>query len=574
LSCLRKAVPKRCIAWRRGPVGVEEQGMHVTGFSRNLGGPAVSTSGKGNERVPQEKRPQACIRYVRVGTRSEQTGKRWYPSMKETKCEEKGSRKSEHSIVPVKQGNRTRRDPVEGRECRIMESLEGKMPETSSSANISTKLQRVATLARKAPGMVFTTLAHLIDVDFFREAYRRTRKDAAAGIDGKTAEEYSKQLEENLKSLLNRFKRGSYWAPALRRVYIAKEGNKRMRPIGVPSFEDKVLQRAVVMVLEAVYEQDFYDCSYGFRPGRSAHAALKILWEKLMGVGGGWVIKIDIQEFFDTLDHEHLRKFLDRRVRDGVIRRIIGKWLKAGVMEDGRVTRPECGTPQGGVISPLLANVYLHEVLDKWFEEVVKPRMRERSYLFRYADDAVMVFAKEYDARRVLEVLPKRFEKFGLRLNLEKTRLVYFNRPGTASSQSQLIKKRPETFDFLGFTHYWGKSRRKRWIVKNKTASQRLGKALKAVAQWCRQNRHLKAREQHKMLCLKMRGHYQYYGITTNGKALQMYYYEVRRIWRKWLGRRSHRAGMDWERFSLLTKQYPLPIPRVVHSVSRSAACF
>lgn len=488
------------------------------------------------------------------------------------KRKERGSRKSEHPITPWKQGNRTHRNLVEGRGCRIMEPLEGKMSETSSSESISTKLRRVAELARKAPGMMFTTLAHLIDVDFLHEAYRRTRKNAAAGIDGKTAEEYGKDLEKNLESLLNRFKSGRYRAPAVKRAYIPKGDGKRTRPIGVPTFEDKVLQRAVVMVLEAVYEQDFYDCSYGFRPRRSAHRALDSLWEKL-GIGGGWVLEVDIQNFFDSLDHEHLRRFLDRRVCDGVIRRVIGKWLRAGVLEDGKIIHPEHGTPQGGVVSPVLANVFLHEVLDRWFEEVVKPRMVGSSYLFRYVDDAVMVFASEYDARRVLEVLSKRFMRFGLKLHSEKTRLIRFNHPGSIKTYGRSKPKvRPATFDFLGFTHYWGKSRKGRWTVKRKTASPRFSKALRAIAQWCRQNRHMKVSEQHKKLVLKVRGHYQYYGITPNGKALKLFDNEVRCIWRKWLNRRSDRAGMDWEKFIKLLQRYPLPAPRVVHSAFRRVA--
>jgi RNA-directed DNA polymerase len=245
-----------------------------------------------------------------------------------------------------------------------MEPLRGKMVETSSSESISTKLQRVAQVSREAPGMVWTTLAHYIDLGLLRGAYRRTRKDGAVGIDGQTAREYEEELEENLQSLLDRFQSGTYKAPAVKRVYIPKGDGKKTRPIGIPTFEDKVLQRAVTMVLEAVYEQDFMECSYGFRPGRSAHQALRALWSGLMDVGGGYVYEVDIRKFFDTLDPGHLRAFLDRRVRDGVIRKAIDKWLKAGVMEEGQLRYEELGTPQGGVISPLLANIYLHEVLD------------------------------------------------------------------------------------------------------------------------------------------------------------------------------------------------------------------
>ena len=250
---------------------------------------------------------------------------------------------------------------------------------------VSTKRQRIAELARDAPEMVFTSLAHHIDMHVLRTAYAATRKDGAVGLDGQTAADYAVHLEANLQSLLDRFKSGQYVAPPVRRVHIPKGDGRKTRPIGIPTFEDKVLQRAVVMVLESVYEQDFRDCSVGFRPGRSAHQALQHLWEQTMVMGGGWVIDLDIQGFFDVLDHSHLRGFLDRRVRDGVLRRAIDKWLKAGVLEDGRVSRSVLGTPQGGVVSPLLANIYLHHVLDVWFTTEVQPRLRGRSVLVRYA---------------------------------------------------------------------------------------------------------------------------------------------------------------------------------------------
>src|SRR6266540_2488188 len=300
------------------------------------------------------------------------------------------------------------------------------MWETSGSQTVSTKLQRVAKLTRESPGMVWTTLAHHIDVNFLREAYRRTRKDGAVGVDEKTAQEYGLDLESNLECLRERLKSGTYQAPPVRRVHIPKGEGTATRPIGIPTFEDKVLQRAVAMVLEAVYEQDFRDCSYGFRSGRSAHQALEFLRERLMKMKGGWVAEIDIEKFFDTLDHGRLRSFLDSRVRDGVLRRMIDKWLKAGVMEEGQVSYSDLGTPQGGVISPLLANIYLHEVLDVWFEDVVAPQMKGRCFLVRYADDAVIVFEQESDAREVMGMLPKRMEEYGLRLHPEKTRLVPF----------------------------------------------------------------------------------------------------------------------------------------------------
>jgi len=262
------------------------------------------------------------------------------------------------------------------------------MPERPSSESVSTRRQRIAMLAKQSPQMAFTTLNHYLDLDWLREAFHRTRKDGAPGVDGQAWTDYAKDLEANLRSLLDRAKSGNYRAPPVRRVHIPKGTGNETRPIGIPTLEDKVLQRAVVMVLESIYEQDFHDSSYGFRPKRSAHQALDSLWTQTMKSGGGWVLEVDIRKFFDTLDHGHLREFLRRRVRDGVLLRLIGKWLNAGVLEDGCLTHPESGSPQGGVISPLLANVYLHYVLDEWFAGEVQPRLRGQAFLIRYADDS------------------------------------------------------------------------------------------------------------------------------------------------------------------------------------------
>lgn len=441
------------------------------------------------------------------------------------------------------------------------------MTRTRGREAISTKQQKITILARKEPKLALTTLSHHINLEWLHEAYRRTRKDGAVGVDGVTAAQYETNLEENLKSLLERFKSGSYRAPAVRRVHIPKEGaGNKTRPIGIPTLEDKVLQRAVLMVLEPVYEQDFKECSYGFRPGRSAHHALEALWRRLMEIGGGWVIDMDIQSFFDSVDWGKLQIFLDQRVRDGVIRRAIGKWLKAGVMEEGVVWNPEKGTPQGGVISPLLANIFLHEVLDTWFEQVVKPRMRGRIFMVRYADDAVLGFEREDDARRVLAVLSKRFGKFGLTLHPEKTRLVDFRRPDWNAKPTA-----GRAFDMLGFTHFWGRSRKGRCVVMRKTAKGRFSRALKRIGQWCRTHRHQPVAEQWTALNQKLRGHYNYYGVTGNARALSRFLWMVERLWRKWLSRRSRRASLSWVAYKRLLQRYPLAAPRIVHSVFRSA---
>jgi group II intron reverse transcriptase/maturase len=445
------------------------------------------------------------------------------------------------------------------------------MTGTLSREVISTRQKKIATLARIEPKLVLTTLAHHIDATWLREAYRRTRKDGATGVDGVTAKAYEADLEGNLESLLERFKTGRYRAPAVRRVHIPKDGaGTQTRAIGIPTLEDKILQRAVLMVLEPVYEEDFLDCSYGFRPGRSAHQALEALWREVMNNGGGWIIDLDIQNFFDSVDWGHLRSFLDQRVRDGVVCRAVGKWLNAGVMEAGAVWHPDRGTPQGGVVSPLLSNVYLHEVLDLWFEREVRARLRGRAFMVRYADDAVLGFECEDDARRVLAVLAKRFARYALTLHPQKTRLLDFRRP---SGQHKAPPLGEDSFDMLGFTHFWARSRKGRWVVKRKTAKGRFGRGLRRIGRWCRWNRHQPVVAQHAALNRKLQGHYAYYGITGNARALSRFRREVERTWRFWLSRRSRqRADMTWEKFQRLLQRYPLAPPRVVHSVYRYAA--
>ena len=440
------------------------------------------------------------------------------------------------------------------------------MAETPRSTTVSTKLERIAKLAREMPQVALTTLAHHIDIDWLREAYRRTRKDGATGVDRQTADEYARKLEGNLRSLLEQAKSGSYVAPPVRRVHIPKGDGSQMRPIGIPTFEDKVLQRAVVMVLEAVYEQSFLDCSYGFRPGRSAHQALRVVQSQTVKMAGRWVLEIDVRKFFETLDHGHLRSIVRKRVRDGTLLRLIDKWLKAGVMEDGMIEYPRAGTPQGGCVSPILANIYLHEVLDEWFMRQVAPRLVGRAHLIRYADDVVIIFAEERDAQRVLDVLPKRLAKYSLTLHPEKTRLVDFRRPdkrAEAAPGNGGARSRPGTFDLLGFTHYWARSRKGYWVVKQKTAKDRLRRALKRVADWCRRHRHQPVREQWTALKRKVLGHFGYFGITGNYQALHNFWRRVIGAWRVWLSRRSQRAWISWEGMNRLLERYPLPQPRL-----------
>jgi len=435
--------------------------------------------------------------------------------------------------------------------------------EASDSTIVSTRQAQIAKLGRQLTEQAITSLNHHLDMVWMREAYRRTRKDGAAGVDGQTAESYERDLEGNLGDLLERAKSGRYVAPPVRRAHIPKEGGET-RPIGIPTLEDKVLQRAVVMLLEPIWEQRFHGCSYGFRPGRGAHDALEALWRHIMSQGGCWIIDADIRKYFDSVDRGRLQELVRKRVSDGVIGRLIGKWLHAGVMEEGVVSYPEMGTPQGGVISPLLSNIYLDEVLDDWFQKVAQPRLSGRAFLVRYADDFVMGLEWKDEAARMMAVLPKRFERFGLTIHPDKTRLVDFRRPAPAG--------RAETFEFLGFLHYWGKSPDAKPVVRRKTAKRRLARGLKAISAWCRRNLHRPVADQAQALKLKLRGHYQYYGLTGNRPSLQRFYRGVCARWRYWLNRRSRKRDLPWHRFFHLLAAHPLPEPEVVHSIYRSTA--
>lgn len=427
--------------------------------------------------------------------------------------------------------------------------------------NLSTKRQWIAELARRKPGQVLFSLHHLIDMEWMLAACGLTRQDGATGIDGKTAQDYEANLEANLADLLERIKSGRYKAPPVRRTYIPKADGSR-RPLGIPTYEDKVAQRAIVMVLEAIYEQDFLPCSYGFRPRRSAHDALRELSSAITWRGQHWVVEVDIRKYFDSIPHDQLRAVLDQRVTDGVIRRMIDKWLKAGTLEDGLLQLATEGTPQGGVISPMLSNIYLHHVLDEWFENEVKPRMAGSCTLVRFADDFVMTFKNHHDAKRVLEVLGKRLERYGLTLHPDKTRFIDF-RPRRQGGTHPDCKEPP--FDFLGFTHTWGKSRKGKTVVWQRTAKSRLARALLAVKDWCRKHRHSPISVQHRQLSWKLTGHFAYYGITGNIRQLNRYRTQVTKTWRKWLERRTRAKRLSWARYTAFLKRHPLPRAKITH---------
>ncbi len=436
------------------------------------------------------------------------------------------------------------------------------MRETSRSQIISTQIQEIAKQAIAYPEGAFRTLIHRIDVAWLKEAYRQTNKSSAAGIDGITAAAYAANLEENLQELHQRLKEGRYKAPPVERVWIAKEDGTQ-RPIGKPTFEDKIVQRAVVMLIEPIYDQEIYDYSHGFRTGHSPHQALQQLREQCQQMNINWIIDADVSKFFDEIGHDQQREFIKRRVIDGGKLKLIGKWLKAGVMEEGNLTYAEKGTPQGGVISPMLANIFLHYVLDEWYEQEVKPRLKGRSFLIRYADDFVIGCELESDARRIMEVLPQRFSRYGLTIHPEKTKLVKFGKP----PKKEQSGSKQETFDFLGFTHYWAKSQRGYWVIKRKTARKRQRRSIKALWKWCKQNRHLPIEEQYQKLCQKLRGHYQYYGIRSNSRQLEEVYQQAMRAWRYWLTRRDNSRKMIWEKFKEVLTRFILPKPRIIHAI-------
>lgn len=446
---------------------------------------------------------------------------------------------------------------MEGRRCRVKGSKERKMSRTLDLGNISTRIQRIGRVAEEKPDLVFTSLAHNIDLYWLWEALHQVRRDGASGLDGQTWKAYRSEADNKLKELLEAFKSGSYRAPNLKRSYIPKpDGTKR--PIAIANVEDKVLQKAVAMVLEAVYEQDFYDFSYGFRPGRSPHLAVKHVRDTLQNWGGAWVIEADIKSFFDAIDHQKLKEILDLRVKDGVMRRTIHKWLKAGVMDQGKLLKPERGTPQGGVISPLLANIFLHEVLDNWFVKEVMPRIQGKAEIVRFADDYIILCEAERDAQRIMEVLPKRFEKFGLTLHPDKTRMIDFRKPKEG--------ERKPTFDFLGFTFYWGFSKKwKNWYVKKRTSKKKFQKSLAAFTEKIKANRHQKLPQQHQRICRGLKGYYGYYGTKGNYEKLAVFLHKVTRIWHKWLNRRAQKRTLTWEKFRGILNKYPLPAPRIVH---------
>lgn len=428
---------------------------------------------------------------------------------------------------------------------------------------MSTKLIRIAELARADRGLKFLSLAHLLDEESLLRAFENLRKDASAGIDGVTYRQYETNAVRNIQALQHRLRKHQYRAQPLRRVYIEKEDGKQ-RPLSIPSLEDKIVQKATLDILNAVYEQDFLECSYGFRPGRGAQDALSQVGRVICRGQVSCVLEADIQGYFDSIVRGQLIEMIKERVVDGNILRLIGKWINVGVIEDGRLLVTKTGTGQGQVISPLLANIYLHHVLDAWWEKMVKPRMRGEVHLIRYADDFVICFQYREDAQKVLEVLPKRFAKYGLTLHPEKTRLIDFG-PAVLRDSEKQGKGAPPTFDFLGFTHVCARSRRGYFTVHVRTMRKRMKRSLVRVAVWCREHMHAPVEKQRQALNRKLRGHYEYYGRPTNYRSLWRYFRVVRCIWRKWLNRRTRGRPLTWLKFEQLLRRHPLIRPYIAH---------
>jgi group II intron reverse transcriptase/maturase len=425
---------------------------------------------------------------------------------------------------------------------------------------MSLKLDRLAELAREDPGRRFHSIAHFLTPKMLYEACFSLRKDASAGVDGLTHAKYAQDAHENIRKLHERLKSKTYRAQPLRRIYIPKEDGSQ-RAISIPALEDKIVQKATADLLSAIYEQDFYECSYGFRPGRGAQDALDEVGRMICTQGTDYVVELDIASYFDSIVRELLMAMIERRISDASILRLIRKWISIGVIDEGRLLVNDTGTGQGQIISPLLANVYLHAVLDEWFEKEVKPRLKGKAFEVRYADDAALFFEYRDDAEKVLEVLPKRFAKFGLTLHPQKTRLIEFGRQTYWKARRAGVK--PATFDLLGFTHLATLSRRGKFTVHVKTMRKRLRRSLNAVSEWCQTHRHDDVELQWKSLNAKLRGHYGYYGRSTNFRSLVQFYRGVRRVWRKWLNRRTRGKTLTWDEYRELLDRLPLLSPRI-----------
>ena len=451
---------------------------------------------------------------------------------------------------------------LEERKLHMVARCEETSAVHGSGEPVETKLQRIAEKARKEPGFKFTSLYHLMNEELLRGCFKRLRKDAAAGIDEMTKAMYAENLDVNLSDLIDRLHRMAYIPQPVRRVYIPKPGSAKQRPLGIPCLEDKLVEAGLVRILEQVYEQDFINDSYGFRPKRSCHDALKALSETVENKPVNHIVEADIKGFFDKVNQEWLMKFLAHRVEDKRVQRMVKRFLKAGVVEDGNVTVSDEGTPQGGVISPLLANIYLHYALDLWFEKGFRKKCTGYARLIRYADDFVVCFQYKPEAERFREELSKRLGKFGLEVEPTKTKVIEFGR--FAVERTKRRGEKTETFDFLGFTHYCGTKRDgKGFRMKRVTASKKFSAKLKIFKEWLKKARTLKTKELWETAKAKLRGHYNYYGVTDNLPGIKRFGKEVKKLLFKWLNRRGKRGCLNWQKFNEMLKRFPLPEPRI-----------
>jgi RNA-directed DNA polymerase len=452
---------------------------------------------------------------------------------------------------------------LEGRRLHMVERGEETSAVHGSGEPVETKLHRITEKARKEPGFKFTSLYHLMNVELLRGCFRRLRKDAAAGIDKMTKDMYAENLEANLVDLVERLQCMAYIPQPVRRKFIPKPGSAKQRPLGIPCFEDKLVQAGLVQILDSVFEQDFIEDSYGFRPGRSCHDALRGLSETVETKPINHIVEADIKGFFDNVNQEWLMKFLAHRIGDKRILRMVKRFLKAGVWEDGSITVSDDGTPQGGVISPILANIYLHYALDLWFEKIYRKSCIGYARLIRYADDFVVCCQHKQDAERFREELGKRLGKFGLEVEPTKTKAMEFGR--YAVQNAKRSGKKAETFDFLGLTHYCGTRKDGTGFrMKRATARKKFAAKLYVFKEWLKKARTLKTKELWETVKAKLRGHYNYYGVTDNSRGIASFANEVKNLLFKWLNRRGKKNCLNWEKFNEMLKRFPLPKPRIM----------
>ena len=427
---------------------------------------------------------------------------------------------------------------------------------------METKLLRIAELAKSDPKMKFTSLAHLLNVQSLIQCHHELPNNKATGVNGTTKEQYAESLEENIMDLTSRLRSKSYRPIPVRRMYIPKLNSNKKRPLGIPEHEDKIVQKGIAKVLNAIYENDFLDCSFGFRPNRNCHDALKILNFYIEKRLVSYVVDVDIKGFFDNVDHKWMMEFLKHRITDPSLLRIISRFLKGGYMEESRRYKTDKGTPQGGVISPILANVYLHYVLDLWFEKVVRKQCEGQAYMVRYADDFVCCFQHKREAIQFYESLKLRLKKFNLEIAEDKTKVIPFGR-FAENNAKRTGNGKPATFDFLGFTHYCGKSKQGKFRVKRKSSRKKVQGKLKESKEWLKSNRNKNIHLIMERFRRSLVGYYNYYCITDNSRTVNDFKEKIEILLFKWLNRRSQRKSFTWDKFRLFLQMFPLPKPRI-----------